>query len=671
MLQSAIKAKTFPVVFFASFFIAVSLTIACWNINFWPSDAEVYYMPAAKELPSLKYLSQIHDSLDEERIKWLHGKEYHVLAISIFQRMLNDTESLRPLLLLGVVCIFLSALLIFSIARRLIGERPAFWVWLLFTTSFWPYLYILFTKHQTQGLLFFLLSVWFLISGKGWWRLAAAGAALSVSIFSSTVSMLYVPFVAAAFFDQRKHWIKDLGICAAGFAAMVVLANAPDVVGNLKEYWEYISISGNYNHFFYNQRALVQWLPEFNLKDTKGGWEWIFKYFLLVMPVIFPLYIASAIYLLLNKRFPIVILSALPVLLAYAKGVAQYGANFFPALPGMLLLIGFTILQMHKQKQWDRFKHPAIALIVIQVAVNFYVFASEIYPARMVTTLISKTLEDRGIKELHTFRTHPLRPNILDHLNKDTLKQLRLMPIDSVVQAGGGYILLPPVSTDSIYRASNGDYNNFDEDLILNQIVRQNKLDEYAIAKFKTLSSSLIWSQEEEILAYRYLVLNQFKGGPLSFAYLLDGAKIQKDRSLFEPSQEDLVMYRNNIRNIGTETKLLMYTPYQGGVGRATTLKGLAARMFKVGNPTDQVRAFVFKVDPKQPMWIPYAPQFMSQPVDASAINNFPGSEVVFPFNPPLQLETGAFSVVIYRTGKDSDQNHYRIFANALGRLEE
>ena len=61
--------------------------------------------------------------------------------------------------------------------------------------------------------------------------------------------------------------------------------------------------------------------------------------------------------------------------------------------------------------------------------------------------------------------------NIVDNLNPSTLKALKLYPIDSVIQVPAGYILLPPVSTDTIYRGSNGDYTDFDDDLVLNQII--------------------------------------------------------------------------------------------------------------------------------------------------------------------------------------------------------
>jgi len=127
------------------------LLVSTWNIQFWPTDAEVYYLPAARELPSLKYLSQIHQSLDEERIKWLHGKEIHVLAISVFQRLLHDTETLRPFMLVGIVSIFLSSVLVFAIARRLWGHLTGLLVWFLFVTSFWPYLYILLPNIKRRG----------------------------------------------------------------------------------------------------------------------------------------------------------------------------------------------------------------------------------------------------------------------------------------------------------------------------------------------------------------------------------------------------------------------------------------------------------------------------------------------------------------------------------------
>lgn len=675
MLEASLKGKSFPIVFLTSLLIALGLAVACWDINFWPTDAEVYYMPAAKELPALQHLSQINDSLDEERIKWLHGKEMHVLAISLLQRLMGDTHSLRPLLVLGIVCIFFSSLLIFAVARRLWGNPAAVAVWFFFASSFWPYLYVLFTKHQTQGLMFFLLSVWLVLAARSWVFYVLAGLAMGISIFSSTVSFLYLPYILAAFIYVRRHFVRNGVVFSAGFLALLMYVNFPDIIANLKSYWDYIHISGQYNHFFYNQKVLAQWLPDFDLKDTRGGWVWVFKYFCLVMPVVFPLYIASVIFLLVTRKgaltLALVALSFAPAVLAEFKGVAQYGANYFPAFLGMLMLMGHAIHSFVRYSGWV--PTPALygVVMAVQIACNAAIFTGDIYPSRMATTLISRMIDRGGIKDIYTFENHPLRRNIADNLNESTLRSHNIRPIASVIQAPAGYILLPPVSTDTIYRGSNGDYNDFDEDLVLNQIIRQGKLKDYAVASFKTLGSSLIWSQEEEILAYRYLVLNQFQGGDMSRAWVLDAPKIQNDRSQLLPTAEDLFLYRNRVRNIGTRSKQIMYTGYQGGLAKPAFLKGLAVRMFKMGNPEDQLRAFIFKLDDKQPMWVPYARNFISQSVDASQISASPeGGPVVFPFDPPLQLGPGAFFAVIYRTGHSSDTEYYRIYSDVLGRVE-
>lgn len=676
MFISFLKEKPFLFVFSLSLLIATTLSVVCWDMNFWPTDAEVYYMPAAKELSSLKHLSQIHQSLDEERIKWLHGKEYHVLAIAMFQRAMHDTTTLRPLLLLGIVCIFFSSLLIFCISRQLWGERVGLGVWFLFASSFWPYLYILFTKHQTQGLVFFLLSLFCIVCTRSWVWVLVAGMAMAVSIFSSTVSTLYLSFIALAILALRKDLFKSGALFLLGFILPVVYATYPDIVGNLKSYWEYIKISGQFNHFFYNQRVLVQWLPSFDMKDTRGGTLWIVKYFFLVMPIILPLYLAS-IFFLLRRFFNwrtvlLIILSFLPAILAELKGVAQYGANYFPALFGMIMLIGYAFSILIKRPITTNLKKIITLIVGLQICLNAYVFISDIYPCRMVTTFISQTLSNKGIKKLYTFNAHPLRPNIVDHLKPQTLSSLSFTPIESAIQASSGYILLPPISTDSIYRGSNGDYTDFDDDLVLNQIARKGMLGKYAIASFKTLGSSLIWSQEEEILAYRYLVLNQFKGTDLSRAWILDAAKIYEDRAQFLPGPEDMFLYANHVRNIGTKAQRIMYKGYQGAVGAPTRLKGVAARIFKSGEPKDSLKAFIFKVNDLQPMWEPYAPNFISKAVSASSISADPaGTATVFTFDPPVELKAGAYSVVIYRDGVASDDDFYRIYTDALGRVEE
>jgi hypothetical protein len=687
--------KSFWMVAVISGVIALGLLWATWDIQFWPTDAEVYYLPAARDLPSFKYLSQIHQSLDTEHIKWLHGKEIHVLAIAIFQKLLGDTETLRPLMLVGILSIFGSSLLIFVIARRLWGHLAGALLWFLFVTSFWPYLYILFAKHQTQGLALFLLSVFLILCGLkrrlNFMFMMAAGVSLAASLYSSTVSALYFPYVLAVFGYSSyqkagrawpKQFFKDGILFIIGFAVVLVWVNYPNIVYNLKSYVDYVRISGAFNHFYYNQSILVQWIPSFDLKDTRGGWAWIIRYFFLVMPVVFPLYMLSAGYLvrrcLKEKSWLIAgafILSFSSPILAEIKGVAQYGANYFTAFAGVLFLIGYAFSVYWKtagEKQKSIVKNGFLIVAFLQIIINVWIFAADVYPARMVTTLLSRKIEDLNVRRLATFPEHPLRPNLIDHLEQKVLSKIQWTPIQSVMDINEGYIVVPPVSTDSIYKASTSDYTDFDRDPFLTELMRQGRIKDYAVASFPTLSSSLIWAQEEEILAYRTLVLGQFpKNKDKTKVWILDAAALARARANLIPSKDQLVLIANHIENIGSAAKAYMFKGQRLDNAEPMILKGFATRVYKVGDPKDNLVAYIFKEEETQPMWVPIGPDFASRPVAAQNISNdSQGGLAEFAFDHPLTLNPGLHLIVIYRTGPASDRDFYRIYKDYIGRLQ-
>jgi hypothetical protein len=156
--------KSLLLVVCISLFFAIALTVSLWDINYWPTDTEVYFFDAAHQIPQIKYISQIHESMDKERVRWLHGKEMFILSAYWFERILNDFTTLRPFIILGVASVCFSSILVYLIARGFWGGVVGWICYFIFTTSFWPYLYILFTKHQPLGLFFFLLAVYLLLS---------------------------------------------------------------------------------------------------------------------------------------------------------------------------------------------------------------------------------------------------------------------------------------------------------------------------------------------------------------------------------------------------------------------------------------------------------------------------------------------------------------------------
>ena len=366
------KSYFFLVIVVGGILIA-SLTIATWHINFWPTDAEDFYIDAAKNFPALKFISQMHESMDQAKIKWLHGKEIFIVCSSFFQRIFHDEKTLRPLIFVCILSIGFSSILIFFLARGFWGEAVGWACFLVFTTSFWPYLYILFVKHHPLGLFFFLLALYFLCYPPlNKWRQGIfsffSGVCLCLSIYSSTVSVLYIPYYLAGFLYvylvgaglQEKrgklfaNFILGTIFIFIGFAIVFFEVNYPHIIDNVKGYLAYATISRDYSHFYYNQPVLIQWIPHPG-SSVRGGWVWVFKYFLLIMPVLFPVYLLCLCYLVWrffrvtdNRRelrlttCGLILLSFSSPILAESRGVAQYGANYFSSFIGILMLTGYT-----------------------------------------------------------------------------------------------------------------------------------------------------------------------------------------------------------------------------------------------------------------------------------------------------------------------------------------
>src|SRR3989338_1960658 len=406
-----------------SFAVAVLLLAATWDIQFWPTDAEVYYLEAAVKIPFVKYISQIHEGIDEARVKWLHGKEMLILNISIAQRLLKDFETLRPAILICILALGLSAALVFLLIRKYWGSRIGFLCFFLFLTSFWPYVYVLMVKHQPVGLCYFLLALFFMCCAE---KVAkkelcyfVSGFFLCSSFFASTIAALYLSFfVTAAVYElyrlkrrekpSRKNFIFIFVSFFLGFVIPFIYFTYPNILYNLKSYWEYAKISSTHNHFYYNQPVLIQWVAHPEL-SPRGGWEWVVKYFFLVMPVIFPLYILSVLYLAGRalkalKEDPksaliilgLILLSFSSTLLAEIKGVAQYGANYFSSFVGFIMLIGYGTHCFLKSPWYNgaAFYSKKAAWIILGTVVllhafiNFRIFFTDVFPARMATTYL-------------------------------------------------------------------------------------------------------------------------------------------------------------------------------------------------------------------------------------------------------------------------------------------
>lgn len=684
----------------STFVLGFAFMAATWRMNHWPSDTEVYFFDAARKIPTHTYLSQIHVGFDQERVRWLHGKEIFILSGFVMQYLMNDYETLRPFLFICIWATLLSALLIFCILKEYWNERVGLAGYLIFVTSFWPYIYILFAKHQPLGLFFFLLAVASLFQTsrptKVLFYYFCSGLFICLALFSSSVSTLYIPYYGAAvLFHIRKKSFPDIvrgaGLAFLGFVLVFVYINAPNVAANVKEFLEYVRISGQYNHFFYNQRILQQWFPAHTLAQ-RGGWEWIFKYAFLMMPVLFSVFLVANVYLIV-KRFRskqkivpallIITLCWLSPVLAEIRQVAQYGANYFSWFPGIIFLVIYALYVFIKE-DWEKLKKNAQRILMLSgclifaghIGYNAYMFFTDIYPTRMVTTYLSDKLRELKVdKYLYTYAEwNPHTYFIVEQLDLFENKKIMPVTLDHLPQVQDGYILLAPIGGDSIYNAANSFYLDFDRDVYLNELRRKGNLQDYVVASYRTMASSRIWPHEEEILSYRYLILGHFSPDVIEKgkAMILDGKKLQNDVLKNLPSKEYLYMEEKGIRNIGTKHRTYTFRGYEGMIKKPMKLRKLAFRIYKVGDPTDDVKAYVYRVDEHQDMWVPHGENFQSRPVSGTKIStSSEGSVVMFDFGSTLDIIPGEYFFIVYRTGPPDDENYYQIFKDYIGSFKE
>src|SRR3989338_11166877 len=95
-------------------FIVLCLAKSTYYINYWPSDSHNPYIPTAARLFELRFLSQMHELPVNGQLKLtMHGKETLILGIALMQRILNDTQSLYPNVLLLIFATGISSILIY------------------------------------------------------------------------------------------------------------------------------------------------------------------------------------------------------------------------------------------------------------------------------------------------------------------------------------------------------------------------------------------------------------------------------------------------------------------------------------------------------------------------------------------------------------------------------
>lgn len=539
------------------------------GIKPWPTDSYFFYRPAAKRVLSLNYISDIHKYIQGSYFRvLLHGKEALIWAYAIMQRILNDTETIFPNIVVLLIANHVSALLIFLIARKLFNRNLALLSFCLFFTCFWPHMYALQGAHPPLAMMFLLASIYcMLCAPHAKLLLMLAGMCFGFIFFSSPTAPIYLPYYLFFWILLKKEKmlhpsntlterLRTYLLFSSGALTIILIFTLPHPIKNIGEYFQFVSCNQYANHFFILHDRLRQYLPaghplltSQSLLFRGAGWPWIIKYAWHIMPVLFGVYLGSIIFLIFRCRkilyvYGLIVLSLATPLCVEISGAAQFGRNYFSWIIGIIFLIIYALSTFRQHLPPSRHKRLPILFLSLFVLAhmgwNGWLFFSDVFPTRMAMAKVNQFLDNNGIEDILIHYQHPAQQNTTSLLHKHPFrKKIRFWWFTYITEVPpAGHIFIPPMQG-----FHNCVDNEFVDDPYLTELFESGEIEKYAVAIFPTIASSKIWIHEEEICTYRSLILGQLppQDRRKGLAYILNARKLQQEwfncRSPYKHSQ--------------------------------------------------------------------------------------------------------------------------------------
>ena len=150
----------FFLIFFISFFISTIFYLLSRSAIFVGvnTDPEKFVKIISND-KKWKFFSDMHFILTKDHLRCLMLDFYIILLLLV--KLITNKKDFKLILILGIFCNFLSAILVFLITVNYFDYNTAFLVFLLYLFCIWPYMIILYGGHQILGLLTFLFGIYF------------------------------------------------------------------------------------------------------------------------------------------------------------------------------------------------------------------------------------------------------------------------------------------------------------------------------------------------------------------------------------------------------------------------------------------------------------------------------------------------------------------------------
>ncbi len=308
-----------------------------------------------------------------------------------------------------------------------------------------------------------------------------------------------------------------------------------DFANNVKRYvvWR---ASIQFSHFLsYPDNVQIKLFKKKLPKDFRGGGIlWNFKVFYTFMPFIFPLYLLSVVSFLtfsiieiiynsnleLFKNFIIFFLiSCVPFLIHdLTKGI-KVGKAYFATFITFLLfpfvfIYNFELISYVKIIE---FKNNILLTILffctIQLIHSIFLI-KETLNSRLFVKKLYEFLIKNNINEFSTY-DNKYNKCFVENMIKSFPNNFKVNYIKNLSEMKNNknkLLIVPPITSkvfnfNTDYKAAEEGY--FKDDLNLVDLINTKKIENYAIKKFKTMSSYKFYIYDDEVLSYRAIYLNQ------------------------------------------------------------------------------------------------------------------------------------------------------------------
>ena len=371
-------------------------------------------------------------------------------------------------------------------------------------------------------------------------------------------------FIIFLYIQEIDNIIK-LFFMIFGFTIAATYLILPNISENIKLY--YFIYIGESNRFNKNSKNLLDFNRDYFLKKFKYkqfrshielyenyfikfyskvfkiGSESFLTYFKLYFRII-PFHVIMFIFsfLLISYEvfifdifkleylFIIFLISFLPIILnkitfgpvALLPFYTTYLTIFIPITIALNILINSYDLIFY-------YKYYFIFFLFLYFLWNIYYFFTDIYPSKIYIRKIIKTLEERNISEIYTYKNKIMEEPFIDMIKHHCGDSIKIKYINSISELKNGIVFIPPISAKSWYYESNpegpsGNYENFKNDDKLYNLILTKKIESIAITKLKNLGTSSFWRITTHMPAFRDLKLNEINKDTkyLNYAWLID-----------------------------------------------------------------------------------------------------------------------------------------------------